>query len=228
VRKYLVVKMKKRGKMEQETVVKLIAGVFSLLILIGVMVVFVEKGKVGWRDSLCAFSVRIASKTHFGFNFFPLACMPQKIGIKGDSFEVMSKISVLMKRCWWMFGESKIDGIKVSLGGDDIYTCYIIDPLEIEENIDVDEFVNFLKDSDGIEQGNVDGSVYNYIQKGDSIFGLCLDKKMEEFEGKKVYYIKFRDDVTKGVGGNEDQIMVSSKSSFSSGTLDSKWCEDLI
>ena len=209
--------MKKRGKLEVEVLVKIILILVSFLIIVSVTVVFVERGKVGWKDMLCAFSVRIASKTHMGVNFFPLACTPQKVGIKGDSFEVMQKMSGLMKRCWWMFGESKIDDIKSNFGGDDKFTCYVIDPLEIEESISIDEFIRFLKDSDGVEEGEKEGSVYNYIQQGESFYGLCFDRELKEFEGKKVYYIRFRDDVTQIFGGNEDQIMVSDKSSFKGG-----------
>jgi len=196
IKEFLEYKMIKRGKLTVEVLVKLILVLISFLIIVSVVLMFVERGKVGWSDMLCAFSVRVASKTHLGFNFFPLACMPQKVGVKGSSFEVQSKIASLMRKCWWMFGESKINDIKSNLGGDDIYTCYIIDPLEIEKSIEIDpDFINFLKDSDGIEKGKEGETTFNYIQKGDSIFGICIDDKLERFEGKKVYYIKFRDDI---------------------------------
>ena len=130
---------------------------------------FVERGKVGWSDMLCAFSVRVASKTHLGFNFFPLACMPQKVGVKGSSFEVQTKITSLMRKCWWMFGESKIDDIKSNLGGDDIYTCYIIDPLEIEKSIEIgiNEISNMLNK----------GVITNYKDKIYNNYNFLNEKK---------------------------------------------------
>ena len=168
IKEFLEYKMIKRGKLTVEVLVKLILVLISFLIIVSVVLMFVERGKVGWSDMLCAFSVRVASKTHLGFNFFPLACMPQKVGVKGSSFEVQSKIASLMRKCWWMFGESKINDIKSNLGGDDIYTCYIIDPLEIEKSIEIDpEFIDFLKDT-GLEKGEdpknsgSEKTTYNY------------------------------------------------------------------
>ena len=198
--------MKKRGDITTGTVVTLILLVLAAIVLFAVINVF-NSGMAGSvQDVVCAFSVRLSTKSQIiasSFSVFPMACYEKKIElVEGTKDEVMKQIADLMATCWWMYGEGKFEGVKgriLHAGSDPIYNCYAVDNLKIKdkEKITYDDFYKFLIGKNWDRGKGVD-SYYNYFEKASEKFNICLDDSYTddvifESNGKPVY-VKFYDD----------------------------------
>ncbi len=210
-----MVKLDKRGKIESDTLVYVIIAIVSLVMIIAALVVFNTRADAGFQETVCAFSVRVKAK----LGFFPLGCRPIQIkGITGDEESVKKQVAELMKKCWWMYGEGKVDTKVVS---NPVYDCYVIRNFKIskDEKISLLEFFKFLR----ADNGNFD-RYWDYISS-DGEYTVCFDSNTlgktqddDIFKTETVLFIRFHDDSIMWGAGKEDGILLTHDQDFTGRT----------
>lgn len=222
-----------KGKMEMETLGRLILLIAFLVIAMLVIGVFFQgfketgmKPGEATQDYLCWGTNLLKTKVS---SLFPGTCREQIVDEAVD-FEVFAQ---LMRRCWWMYGKSEWN-LGVKEGGlikktiekplpfDYSYTCYAF---FVKETSEVDEkeatvfnLMDYLEThskGDRVEDHKKSDLYFLEKTKGENI---CFDedyfrKTDGKFEKDTVYYIRFLDDIRIGKGG-EDMLLISNKNDF--------------
>ena len=231
--------MYKKGALTDEQLVVLILAVLGIVVILVAVGVFIQRGNASLKETVCAFSTRVASRLHAGPISFPIACFEQEAKIKGDKFEVMKEIGDLMARCWWMWGEGKIPEATSGLGGDKPHICYYVTALDItgeEKEITISDFVKFLN-QDGVFNRAGFSSYWPYFHQHPSGKNkLCIKLKNNIFKedisktGFKdsLFYIGFIDDTQLFIGadGLNDVIIINTDINIKNYKLND--CEDNI
>lgn len=174
----------KRGEeVGRSRTIELLLGLAVLIVLVGVIVVFVEKEDVFTRR-ICQMSVYLSDQTVGVFH---------KLGIGGiycntyykefedlKKNEFLEKLAENMRQCWWMWGEGKLDpsGPNLVKWSDyQCFNCYVIEPLRDVPEITLEELENHLQreyipDSDTIYWNYFKGFnnnkiIFNFPSLGD-------------------------------------------------------------
>ncbi|MBL7100994.1 MAG: hypothetical protein ISS23_03515 [Nanoarchaeota archaeon] len=202
---------KKKGKLEMETLGKLLLLTAFLIIFLvmfkGCKDSFQDGGTTGIREYFCWGTNVLNSEV---FILFPTTCAPETVRDVDKE-----KLASLMRRCWWMYGGGEEDfGYKSKLGIDRLHQCYALIP---KEDIELAELENYIQ-THGIGEKELkageESTTWNYIQTG-SKDGICFDKKTE---GKllkgKTYYITFYDETKIYKEGVRDRLLISRLSKF--------------
>ncbi len=216
----------KKAKIEMETLGKiLLLTAFLIMFLLmfkGCQDQMKNVGTVGINEYICWLSKTMQADLLF---LFPSACYPIDVEEQKDELG----ISVLMRKCWWMYGQGNKDITsgktwaekatkKVISWYDMAGTCYMFTP---KDDIEIQEFITYLRTHDKSGNTAKEGSketTWDYIQKiSNEKTGICFDEKIEGklLKGKR-YFIIFYDDrspimTTIGV---RDRILISRDPEF--------------
>ena len=194
------------GKLELETLGKLLLGCAFLVIMIVLFIGVgdsIDKNEGEFSDFVCYASNLIK---HNVLGSFPSGCMEGKSGavyIKDkDNYKSEEQVAELIDRCWWMYGSGEWDlgdrtDLKKDVGSgffgstwwrniyrapftvDYTHICYTF---SLDEDMKADELLNYMKDykRNGKEASDITDSetYWNYIQKSSMGDGICVDTKI--------------------------------------------------
>lgn len=177
-------------------------------------------GMVGMNEYICWLSKTMQADILF---LFPSACSPIDVEEQKDELG----ISILMRKCWWMYGQGEKDitsgetwaekaAKKVISWYDLAGTCYMFTP---KNDTNIQDFIVYLRSHDksgSPKKEDFKETTWGYIQKtATEQTGICFDEKLE---GKllkgKIYFIIFYDDRSVISKGIRDKILISRDPEF--------------
>lgn len=220
--------MKKKAKLEMETLGKiLLLTAFLIIFLImfkGCKDSFEDVGIAGMKEYFCWGSNLLNAKA---LRLIPTTCSPEII----DKEVTKEGITNLARKCWWMYGEGKLDiediwkgAVKATAGAsqDQVFSCYSFEPKEDISLVALRRYMQEHKMGD-TKVEDIEDSTWSYVQKGTKEKeAICFDKeKFTDSNGKllanKVYYINFYDEREVIFEGDRDLLMISTNSKFGEG-----------
>lgn len=210
--------MKKKAKLEMETLGKiLLLTAFLIIVLLlfkGCRDQAQHVGVVGVNEYTCWLSHTTKAQLS---SIIPSLCNPIDVVEPQDS----EGIALLMRKCWWMFGQG--EGDVNWRWEDDAHTCYLFTP---KEDIYITDLEEHLRKYGRKGEVSEEDSTWTYIHKeGDVKTRICFDKKFEEKEdgklqkGKRYFIMYYYENVawlSKEKKGN-DGILISRDPEFGKG-----------
>ncbi|MBM3199610.1 hypothetical protein FJZ53_01645 [Candidatus Woesearchaeota archaeon] len=229
--------MGKKSKIEMETLGKILLLTAFLIIFLlmfkGCKDQMENVGVVGLNEYVCWMSK--ALQADFSF-LFPSAC--HEIDMTKEP-QGKQQISILMRKCWWMYGQGEKDLIYESksrsvirdnvvgktadkiidkLSWADVpQICYMFTP---KEDMELADFKAYLKKYDRSGELTKDEdtkeTTWGYIQKSPSEkSGICFDDRLKGKMLKgKIYYVMFYDDRGFLSKGTRDRIFITRDANF--------------
>lgn len=214
----------KRGALEWDTVSVMLLLTATLIVLALVIVFLFSPFKgLEFREYSCYATNQFKGFIEVGKGLFPSPCRTTNPGLVDiEKEKIEEKFAGYMWKCWWMYGEGKIQslgkegftGLFINNWKTDVdYTCYTF---LLKEDLDVHSLARYVlmhdKNGNKLNMDKLSDSVYNKIENTDNAeCSLCVDSNLDIIKKGTVIYLKFRDDTQ---GTNEDQLLLTTNREF--------------
>jgi hypothetical protein len=143
-----MVSLNKKGDMQYELPVKIIGSVVVLIILVGIVVfIFEEVVNPTTNDEICRTSVALKTKTKVPGGYKTLTdlkCPRSQVDSKAKTKDqIKLELATQMYRCWYKFGEGKLDFYSNIDPGFSETHCLICSEIYFEDGVEELSFGEF-------------------------------------------------------------------------------------
>lgn len=185
---------KRRKAMVQSQIIKLILLIFSFILIFSFLYQFYGKltkhaNEEACHDSLVLIQVLAEKSPTPGATYvkpWPATCKTQDRVIKTkDPEKAKKELAEMMSWCWWMMGEGVMKPFEKDwVGGRDCFVCYTAQFPELEEPIDQQDMLFYLK-----EKGKKGTTYYDYLKYEED--KLVKDAVMNPIGNTRVYVVVY-------------------------------------
>jgi hypothetical protein len=171
--------MKRKGQMMNKAV-NIAAVLFGFFVIVLVINQGIKTCAREADEAVCRSSVFAREKATLEIpgpdieKAFPFLCSTKDKELEGDKEQVEKQVADLMAKCFWQFGEGKIEDIfeeGTAIGSDhSCFICYTVTfEKDLKEEIPAEEFYKYLSETDYIIGKENESETYiDYLQNRDA------------------------------------------------------------